>query len=473
VSSAVVIGGSIAGLVAAAALSETLDDVIICERDELLDGPVLRKGVGQGKQIHGYQPVGIDGIESLLPGFRDDLVADGAAQFDLATLAHFGPDGWTLRAELGYGGFGCSRPLFEWAIRRRVNEIDNIRVIQDAVVGLTASDDRSQVTGVALKGSDRVLNADLVVDASGRGSQASKWLEDLGYARPREMHVRMFMGYTSVMVEFPDGVLPEDNFAFVALPYPGHLRGGVILCQENGLYMLTASGFMRDYPPRTYEEMLEFLDDAATPLVGQFAREAKPLTEPHLYKMPGNQRRLWEALDPRPGRFFAVGDSVASFDPIHGQGVSVAGVEAAILRDLMRDHGGDLDIVPGAFQQSIASLVETCFRQSAGGDAFYEGAELEGTDPPYSDEEATYIDDIAAMATFDAEALRGICEGIYRMDEPALYTDELKSRVAAWNQAGRPMQDSDPNEIPAIVPAAKVPEHTWDPDAVTLQADGV
>lgn len=449
---AIVVGGSVSGLLAARALSESFERVAIIERDELSAGAQRRRGVPQGKQSHVILPLGLRLIAELFPGIDRELQDEGCPLLDeVRDIAEITSEGWHVRTQSNVPFVGFTRPLFEWVIRRRANAIPNIDIRQGQVVGLATDAERGRVTGVRLKGEPDVLMADLVVDASGRGSKSARWLKEIGYDPPDEQHVLSYMGYAGQLVRVPDGVLPEGLHGLIALPFPPRqLRGGIFLPAENGTHLLTAIGMMRDYPPRDLDSVLEFLRDAPTPLLCEILARCEPVGELATYHMPGNQRRLWEDLNRRPTGFVVIGDAVASFNPIYGQGIAVSAVAAMTLRHELAQLGGDLSELPAQFQEALRPKTDLAFGLAAGTDALYDGAELVNTPPPL-DEDVDYFIHLEQLATEDPVVAAAINHSYGWMDPDALYADEIKTRVADWVTQGRRVRNNDPLRLPELV----------------------
>lgn len=195
---AIVIGGSIAGLLAARVLADSFARVTVIERDKLPEQPELRKGVAQSAQPHVLFARGYRILEELFPDIGGDLAAAGAVPIDWAReFDQFGHGGWTATAESPSGivSFTCSRPLLEWAIRRRLAALSRVRFLEGCrVSGLLCNPNKTQVTGVSLSSNidPTQLPAKLVVDASGRGSHAPHWLKGLGFNPPEETVVNPF-----------------------------------------------------------------------------------------------------------------------------------------------------------------------------------------------------------------------------------------------------------------------------------------
>lgn len=374
---AVVMGASVAGLLAALAATEFFDEVVVIERDELEFGPESRKGVPQGRHAHALLSLGMDLSTELIPDFGEQLMAEGCAPFDMVRdVAVMTSLGWRVRSDSTVKSLGFRRPLFESVIRRNLEERSNCQIRTGSIAGLTATDDNSRITGVALDDGSTV-KGDLIVDATGRGSQSPKWLEEMGYQRPREMHVRCFMGYGTRLVKVPDGLFDPELAGIVAMPHPGSPRGGVLLKGDNGYWILTAAGMVKDYPPRELDEYYDFLDDAPAAALGEAARACEPVTEVATYRQPGNQRRLWEELERRPAGFIVTGDAVGSYNPVYGQGMTQAAKGAVVLRDCLADPTADIETLPERFQAGHGAFTAEAFATAASADSFFEGVELE------------------------------------------------------------------------------------------------
>src|SRR5690606_26037109 len=199
--------------------------------------------------------------------------------------------GWSARAHGNIEVVGFQRSTFEWLLRRRVLEADNVHVLHATARGLVADAERKRVTGVRLA-SGETIDADLVVDATGRGSKSSNWVEDLGYDRPKTQHLRAFQGYTTMVVRLPNDALPDGLRGIIVPPPPGTTTGGAVIPCGDGLHVVAACGMAGDYPPTETGPLLDFLDQASSPLLGATVRAGAVITPPASYKMSGSQRRL-------------------------------------------------------------------------------------------------------------------------------------------------------------------------------------
>ncbi|ORA21482.1 NAD(P)/FAD-dependent oxidoreductase [Mycobacterium aquaticum] len=450
---AIVIGASISGLLAAFGAAEGFERVTIVERDELVDGPTLRKGVPQGRQPHALLTIGRKMLAEFIPDLRQQLIGEGCPAIDeILEVPYWSPEGWRVRYPGPVETIACRRPLFEWVVRRNLMVLPNVDFRFGAVEGLTASGDT--VTGVRLQDGS-VIEGDLVVDASGRGSKSPRWMEELGYEAPKEVHVRAYQGYSTQQVRMPEGVLPEGVKGIAAMPHPGNTSGAFLFPADNGVYMLMGAGMMKNYPPKDREALLDYIDTAPSPLVGQFARQTEPISDVVTYRVNSNQLRLWHRMEHRPEGFVVTGDAVASYNPIYGQGMSQAAQGGIAMRDAIRNESGDSRPFPVRFQEGLAKFTDLAFAQSAMADAFYEGAEVEGMDPPDTSE-MDFFTYLEQLSTEDPEVLDELVRATYSMEAERLDNEELKAKVQAWIDAGRTVTNNDPTRLPGVVQTAGV-----------------
>jgi 2-polyprenyl-6-methoxyphenol hydroxylase-like FAD-dependent oxidoreductase len=248
---------------------------------------------------------------------------------------------------------------------------------------LCAHNDR--ITGVVLRRRtgeqhEDALSADLIVDASGRGSRAPQWLNSLGYGNVQEASVKIDIGYATRIYRCP-AQLPAGWKALLIFGRPpGDKRGGVILPIQGGYWMVTLVGSLRDYPPDDGAGFLEFARSLAQPDLYVAIKDAEPVTPVAVYKYSANRWRHYERMEHLPEGFIIMGDAVCSFNPVYGQGMSVAAIEAQTLDRCLREQemfarkNGVVGFTQ-RFQQAIARDIKTPWLLSTGEDLRYPGAE--------------------------------------------------------------------------------------------------
>ena len=375
---AVVLGASLAGLLAARVLSDSYGQVTVVERDELPETPMHRRGVPHGRHLHALAARGQQALEELFPGLTAELVAAGAPAGDMLADARLYFSGHRLRqARTGLGLLCASRPLLEGHVRARVRALPNVCLVDRCdVVGLATTPDGRRVTGARVLrradgSAEEVLGADLVVDASGRGSRTPAWLEALGYARPPTEQVRIGLGYATRTYRLPPDALGGD-LAVLQAAAPQHPRAGAIQLLEGGRGMVTLAGILGDHPPTDPDGFLDFARSLRFPDIYQAIRDAQPLDDPVAFRFPASVRHRYERLDRFPDGLLVLGDAVCSFNPIYGQGMSVAAVEALALRGHL-ERGAEPR--PRRWFRDLAGVVDVPWEMAAGGDLVFPGVQ--------------------------------------------------------------------------------------------------
>jgi 2-polyprenyl-6-methoxyphenol hydroxylase-like FAD-dependent oxidoreductase len=374
---AVVIGASLAGLMAARVLSKHCERVTLIERDSLQEGTTPRKGVPQGRHVHVLLKRGQQVMERLFPGFNDALVMRGATQLNNGAdlrWYHFGR--WKSQFDSDVTTISVSRPTLEHEIRRRVSLIPNVSIVSGASFTRYAVDwEYSRVTGVFARahGPDSLedlIRADIVVDASGRGSQTPRLLNELGYLPPPESAIRVNFGYASRIYERPPGT--RDWQAMYVVDRAPRTRGGLIFPIEGNRWLVTLLGWHGDHPAATDAGFLEFARSLPTPDLHAAICAAQPLTNPICHGFPATWRRHYEQLNRFPAGLVVVGDALCSFNPVYGQGMTVSALEAELLEsclDRFALHGASgIDAVTREFRLRVADVVDGPWQLASGED---------------------------------------------------------------------------------------------------------
>jgi flavin-dependent dehydrogenase len=341
---AIVIGASIGGLCAARVLSDFYDRVSVYERDELPDGPSNRSAVPQGRHVHLLMARGAQEFESHFPGLLDGMVADGVPILEnRPDCIHFGAAGHVLgthhKLQDEFTAYVPSRPHLEWQIRRRVTAIDSVDVVRAAVSEPSFDVARQRVTGVVLDSGDAV-EADLVVDAAGRGTRLPVWLAQWGFERPREDAVFVGIGYATHQLRIPDGLIAEK--VVVAGASRAQPLGLGMLYYEDGTWGLTTFGVGKVEPPHNFAGMCALADEILPAHVAAAIRRGEPIGDVAFHKYPASRWRRYDKLDRFPAGIIPFGDAVVSFNPTFGQGMTMTSLQTGHLRHVLETPGADL-----------------------------------------------------------------------------------------------------------------------------------
>jgi 2-polyprenyl-6-methoxyphenol hydroxylase-like FAD-dependent oxidoreductase len=327
-----IIGAALAGLFAAAACAAAGHQVTLLERDDLADDSLDHPGVPQGRQPHVFLLRGLQIAEDLLPGLRDELRDSGAVDFDSARLAWLTEEGWLTVRPSDLVGLSMSRPLFEQAVRRRVLALPAVRLVAGrSVTGLRRLDLPDRPWRVRTAQGE--VAADIVIDASGRGSRLAAWLPAVGVRAIPTQEVDTRMGYA--VREYTDVPDLDGVSGIIIGSTPTTGRGGLALPIEGGHWQVLASGTGDRRPPRDVDGFEAALRAARDPALADFAARSTPVGEVLIHRRNGNRRHRYEKCRDWPAGLLVVGDSFVSFNPLFGQGITVAALEALILRSAL------------------------------------------------------------------------------------------------------------------------------------------
>jgi 2-polyprenyl-6-methoxyphenol hydroxylase-like FAD-dependent oxidoreductase len=362
-SHAVVVGAGIAGLTAAQAISRHFRKVTIIERDVLPAEPAPRSGTPQAQHAHMLLAGGLKALQSLFPGFENDLAEAGAVKIRTGKDIRWerpGFDPFPIR-DLGFDIFSMSRPLLEAVTRGRVLETPNIGIcMRSRVTKLVASHDTMRVEAVRYESEDGpavTVEADLVVEASGRCGLTLQLLEELSLQKPEETEIGIDQAYASTIVERLDH--NADWLGNIVLPSaPTSSRGAFLFPIEKQQWLLSIGGNHGDAPPGDRAAFMDFVKSMRTPTIYDAIRDARPLTDIVRYQLPCSTRRHFERLESFPAGLLAIGDAICRFNPVFGQGMSVAAQEAVILDRLLAE-GVPIERLARDFFAAIQDTIAT------------------------------------------------------------------------------------------------------------------
>lgn len=438
---AIVIGGSIAGLFAARVLLNHFERVTLIERDPLNrdattpdapNAPSFRPGVPQSRHVHVLLTRGQRLLEQFFPGITAELTAAGVPTIDwTADWLMLGAWGWFPRISCGLKGFACSRILLEWTIYQQLQANPKLTILKGTQVkGVLTNADRSRVVGVTLRhreqGSDR-LPADLVVDASGRNSALPTWLREMGYQSPQETVINAFLGYASRWYRQPPHWQADWKGITIA-PHPSqHSRGGTLYPVEGDRWVVTLGGMATEQAPTDEAEFLEFARSLRDPSIYETMRQAEPLSPIYAYRRTENCWRHYERLPRLPEGIVAVGDAVCAFNPVYGQGMSVAAMGASTLDECLQRAPSDR-LTP-YFQRQLTRVIANPWAMATAEDCRW--PTTEGTRPGGIEAlMQRYGDQLVLLATEHHEVFQTFAQVIHFMAPPtALFQPHIAAPV--------------------------------------------
>lgn len=363
---AIVIGGSIAGLLAARVLTDYFEQVTIVERDCLPTKPEARQGVPQAHHFHLLLGRGLEILEQLFPNFVTAVTAAGAVELDWAQDSLIlCSAGWYPRFHSGLKTITCSRNLLEWSIRQRLIAPNRVIFAPGCVVtGLIAESNKAGIAGVQMRSrlGEKIeeLHADLVVDASGRNSLAPRWLEAIGYPAPTETKVDSFLGYATRIYARPLKFQADWQSVYLLPKAPEIPQMAALYPLEGDRWVVSLSGATRNYPPTNEDGFLEFARNLRSSMIYEAIKNAQPLSPIYSYRNTQNRWRHYEQVKHFPEGFLVMGDAACAFNPVYGQGITNAARSALVLNECLRSGSGrQLSSLKGLarqFQRKIAKL---------------------------------------------------------------------------------------------------------------------
>lgn len=441
----IVIGASVAGLVAARALTDFSESVLIVDRDTPPDAAVPRKGVPQGRHVHGVLAGGLDVLKSFFPGILDDLISEGSHVVDTAQdVLWFNNGAWRLRCKCNVTACIQTRPLLELHIRRRIAKFPNVRPLYGhSATGLQMDPTKMRVTGVrvvAEGGEGSVLPADLIVDCSGRGSKIPAWLEANGRNKPSTTVITVNVGYSTQYFRGPNNTDLGWHAMLVLGQPPKVTRLGAGFFVEGDELQLTLGGLFRDYPPDDEQGFLKFAESLEHPGLYQAIRSATPSSAISTYRFPAHVWHHYDRVKDLPWNLLVMGDALCSFNPIYGQGMAVAAQEAEVLQRCLaqRKRGAQDDKqLQDKYFRGIASIVKAAWAMATGADLAYPQAEAPR--PLGHSAVNRYLGHVIGLSCYDQKVLT-VWNQVTQMQQPlsALFSPSIMARVMRRAVTGSP-----------------------------------
>jgi 2-polyprenyl-6-methoxyphenol hydroxylase-like FAD-dependent oxidoreductase len=415
---AVVLGGSMAGLLAARVLAESYAEVLVVDRDSLTGVAEPRRGVPQGNHVHGLLARGQQILEEMFPGFTAEAVASGVPTADLGELRWFFNGRRLHPVRTGLVCISAGRPVLESLVRGRVAGLPNVAFIEHCdIVGLVTSADATRVTGARLhrrtSDSAEVVEADLVVDATGRGSRTPVWLAEFGYHQPAEERVKIGLSYTSRLFRSPSDDVLGGHLSINPVASPAFPRGAFCTKIDNGRLIVSLTGVLGDRAPTNPAGFLDYARSLPVPDVYDVVRDAEPISDAVSFTYPASVRRRYDRLDRMPQRLIVLGDAACSFNPVYGQGMTVAALEALTLRSHLAEGAAP---EPLRFQRDISDVIDAPWEISAGGDLGFPG--VEGERPLKVRMANAYMARLHAAATRDGSITEAFMRAAGLVDPP-------------------------------------------------------
>jgi len=436
---AVVVGAGMGGLSAARALADHFERVLVLERDTLPAEPLDRAGVPQGRHVHGLLAGGQRALGELFPGFERDLVRAGAVPCRVGLdvrVERPGFDPFPPR-DLGWDSYAMSRSLIEWTVRRRVEECAAIELRQRCrVQELVSGDNGAGVIGVRYTDPDGradTASADLVIDASGRGTPTLDFLDAIGHSRPEAATIGVDLAYATAVFAIPDDAPGDWKGVFCFGPGGRGSRGSLMLPLEGHRWIATVGGRHGDNPPGDEAGFMAYAQSLRTQTMYNAIKHAKRLGDIARFRFPESAYRHYDHLENFPRGVLPLGDAICCFNPVYGQGMSVAAQEARVLARLLEAKAHDADPLAGlapAFFAEVSKLVVTPWAGAAIPDFVH--PDTRGERPPNFEQSLKFGVALTKLAARDPAVHKLTAEVQHLLKPRSVYQDpELVQRVLA------------------------------------------
>lgn len=438
---AIVIGGSMAGLMTARVLADHFKQVTVLERDRIEDGPALHKSVPHGHHLHTLLRGGQQVLSALYPGFTDKLETLGAVRCRVGReLVFYLPDGKAYSVtgavrtprDLGFDIYCQSRGLLEYCVRQCTRALPNVTLETESTVqGLLHAQGRVHGVSCLHHGASASLDADLVIDTSGRGSRMPRWLAALGYAAPPETTIGVDLGYATTKFRIPTAYRGAEKVHIFSAPPPNFPSNAVLEEIEGGVWHVTMAGRFGDYPPTDADGFSRFARSLHHPALYEMIKDAERVTDIVQYRFPTCVQRHYEQLGAFPERLLVLGDAICSFNPLYGQGMSAAALQVKALQQVLVQRAATTQGLTGLASSFFPRAAEAIFSPwtiAANNDLGF--PKTHGPRPPDLEQAAMYFAAVDALAVDDVDVHRLMLE-VFNLAQPlsALNAEPLQSRV--------------------------------------------
>ena len=339
----------------------------------------------------------------MFPGLTAELADAGAEVADPGVDLQWWVTGRRKPPSPIGPGVACTRPFLEWHLRRRLTALAGVRILCERADALTATAGR--VDGVVLAEGDERLAADMVVDCTGRSTRMDDWLAALGYQPPPRRTVRVDLGYaTRIYPRRPEDRLGDARAIISITEDYQRARGAVAFPAEGGRWIVTVGAYHDDRPRADADDFADRLRTDPVPAMREFAERDDALTDVATYRYPASVRRDFHRCRRLPAGLVALGDAVASFNPLYGQGMTSAAMQAAALSSYL-GSGASLAEPATRYFRRLRSVVDSVWKLSTSAD--FRMSHVTG-DRPAGLRMTLLLNDIYTKATLRDADLHGL-----------------------------------------------------------------
>ena len=351
---AIVIGGSIAGLLAARVLSDYFEEIILIEKDNYVEDDQVRNGVPQANHVHILLVKGREILQDFFPELEEDLVKKGANKIDFLNDSRYHlPSGLAPKFSSGIITFTCTRTLLENAIRHQIQKISKIKIEKGKHITSLVLEKSNKVS-LKTKDNERI-HGELIVDCTGRNTKTPSWLEDIGFPKLEETKIDSFVGYATRRYIPPKNDRTWKMLAIFNNPTTNP-RTGVIYPIEDGKWLVGLYGIGKNYPPTDEKGFLEFIKNLESRELYDVLKDATPDSEIHGYQVQGSRKYHYEKMLRWPENYIVLGDAVSVFNPYYGQGITSAALGAEVLNDMLKNNKIEKGFTQ-KFQKKLAKTI--------------------------------------------------------------------------------------------------------------------